>query len=316
MQSSIQRIMSTLVVMMLLLCLGCAQQREQSPTLSESPEASVSVIPSSTPAPTQTPQPEPVEISVAGSTSVGPVVEALAEMYMQRKPYVHFSFNATGSGAGILSCGDGMVDIGLSSRELKEEERAQYPEMTAARLCMDAVAIIVNSENPVDSLTAEQVKAVFMGELTDWRDIGGEGVDIHLYRNDSVSGIREGFQNLFLGRDSNGELIEIDETLFMYVDFALSSNRYVPIKEIQNDPAGVTFISLGNAAQAEGIKVLAINGVEPTVQTVLSGEYGYYRSFNMLTMGEPEGEVAAFIDYCLTDPETVAFMEEKGFIIG
>ena len=303
-------------IVLFLLCSSCSEGGEQTEPQSERPSATVSTTHSPTPTPTQTPLPESVEITVAGSTSVGPIVEALAEMYTVCKPYVNITVEQLGSGAGIQSCGDGTVDIGLSARELKEDERAWYPEMAATRLCIEAVAIIVNSENPTESLTAEQVKAIFMGEVTDWQDIGGAGGEIHLF-GDPGSNIGEAFQTLFLGTDASGDQIEIDYTLLTETDLALMGHYQYPYAvAVGQDPAGITFMSLGNADQVEGIKVLTVDGVTPTAQSVLSGEYGYYRSFDVLTMGKPRGEVAAFIEFCLTDPGAVAFMEEKGFITG
>ena len=142
---------------------------------------------------------ESVVIKAGGSTSVGPVLEALAEKYMAAHSNVRIDIEQTGSGAGITACGDGTVELGMSSRDLKDEEKTQYPDMKTTLLCVDGLAIVVNKDNPVTSLTAEQIKKIFLGEITDWSDVGGSAGTITLYSRDSVSGTREAFQNLLLG---------------------------------------------------------------------------------------------------------------------
>ena len=246
---------------------------------------------------------EEVVIKVAGSTSVGPVIEALAEMYIEDHPNVTIDVEQTGSGAGVTSCGDGTADMGMASRDLKDEELETYPDMQAQVLCLDGVAVVVSADNSVTDLTVEEVMQIFTGEITDWSEVGGDAGTITLYSRDSVSGTREAFQKLFLDET------EIDDTMCIIVD----SNGAMG-SAIEGDVTGIGYMSLG-IAPSYNVTSLDIEGVEATVDNLISGDYPYFRNFNLLTLGDPTGELADFIDYCMNDDEAIAYMEEKGYVM-
>jgi|AGTN01.1.fsa_nt_gi ABC-type phosphate transport system, periplasmic component len=252
---------------------------------------------------------EPVNIKAAGSTSVGPALEALAEKYMAAHTNVTIDVEQTGSGAGVTSCGDGTADLGMSSRDLKDEEQTLYPDMQTTLLCVDGLAVVVSKDNPVTSLTAEQIKQIFLGEITDWSDVGGDAGPITLYSRDSVSGTREAFQTLLLGKNDAGEQIEIDDDLCLIV----GSNGEMAT-DIENDVTGIGYMSLGLVASYK-LSAVTIDGVEATTDNLVAGTYIYSRNFNLLTMGKPTGELAAFIEYCLTDAEALGYLEEKGYLL-
>jgi phosphate transport system substrate-binding protein len=191
--------------------------------------------------------------------------------------------------------------MGMASRDLKDEEKTTYPDMQAHVLCLDGVAVVVNAENPVTELTAEQVKKIFLGEITDWSEVGGEKGAITLYTRDSSSGTREAFQDLF---DA-----EIDETKCIIV----ASNGEMGTN-VEGDATGIGYMSLGIAPSYK-VTALKIDGVDATVENLVSGDYAYYRNFNLLTMGDPEGELASFMEYCMKDAEAIAYMEEKGYVM-
>jgi phosphate transport system substrate-binding protein len=303
---------TTVIVMALvavMLFAGCGQATDTT-SPSQSVEQSVSAsVSASQSASTQTSDAEPVIIKVAGSTSVGPVIEALAEKYMGAHTNVTINVEQTGSGPGVTSCGDGSADLGMASRALKDEEKTQYPTMQATVLCTDGVAIVVSKDNPVTSLTAEQVKKIYTGEITDWSEVGGTAGRVTLYTRESTSGTREAFQNFFLGKDDKGEQIEIDETLCIVA----TSNGEVGT-DVENDATGIGYMSLGLVPNYN-LTGVAIDGVEPTIDNLASGAYTYSRPFNLLTLGEPAGELKAFIDYCKSDAEAVAYMQEKGYLV-
>ena len=291
---------STVIVIVLvaaMLFAGCGQTTEESASASQSADQSVQ---QSTEQSTEQ-SAEDVMIKIAGSTSVGPVIEALAEKYMAAHPNVTINVEQTGSGAGVTSCGDGSVDMGMASRELKEEELTTYPAMQATVLCLDGVAVVVSNDNPVSDLTAEQVTKIFTGEITDWSEVGGDAGEITLYSRDPESGTRGAFQELFE--------LEIDDDMCIIV----SSNGEMGTN-IENDPSGIGYMSLGLVANYN-VAGVSIDGVEATIDNLASGAYAYSRPFNLLTLGDPTGEVAAFIEYCLTDPEAIAYMQEKGYLV-
>lgn len=292
-----------LAAMMLVAFVGCAQSTpaEESPAATEAPAVTEAPSEEPTTEASEEVSAEPVVLKVAGSTSVGPVIEALAEKYTAANPHVTIDVEQIGSGAGVTSAGDGTANLGMASRDLKEEEMTTYPDMQAHVLCLDGVAVVVNADNPVTDLTAEQVKQIFLGEITDWSEVGGEAGTITLYTRDSSSGTREAFQDLFD--------VEIEETKCIIV----ASNGEMGTN-VENDPMGIGYMSLGIAPSYK-VTSLNIDGVEATVENLISGDYAYFRNFNLLTMGDPEGELATFMDYCMNDAEAISYMEEKGYVM-
>ncbi len=244
---------------------------------------------------------ETVELTFAGSTSVGPAIEALADMYMEANPNIDITVEAGGSGVGVTSAGEGSVDMGMASRDVKEEELTQFPDLVSTVLCLDGVAVVVNAENTVEDLTAAQITQIFMGEITDWSDVGGEAGAINLYTRDSASGTREAFETAFE--------VEIDETLYKG---AFDSNGALATA-VEGDAGGIGYMSLGIVSSYASLKSLKVDSVDATAENVINGSYPFSRNFNLLTLGAPAGEVANFIDYCMTD-EAKAYLEEKGYI--
>jgi phosphate transport system substrate-binding protein len=297
-----KKLMVVLVTMALFLQGCAAAEQTTSPAVSET-------VASATPLPVLTPElspaPEPVTLIVQGSTSVVPIIEALAETYMQEHPHVTIKVDQTGNGAGVAACGSGEADIGMASRDLTDEERARYPELRMQRLCREGIAVVVNEANPVEGLTMDQIRAIFSGEVTNWAEVGGTDAGIIRYVQDSISGTREAFQQ-FLG-------FEIDDTLCAVSGF--SGGQPTGLGNATIEVNGITNAGLGLALVFEGVKALSIDGIAPTEENLLSGEYWLYRDFFLLTSGEPEGETAAFIDYCASDPKAIQYMREKGYFL-
>lgn len=309
---------SLIIVSVMVLAAIFAGCGTSAPAASNTPAATQneSTAPSQDPteAPTQAPTEipaEPVSIKTAGSTSVGPVMEALAEMYNAKYPNVEIDVEAGGSGVGVTSCGDGTVDFGMSSRDVKADELTKYPDMKTTVLCKDGVAVVVNSANKVTGLTIDQIKGIFTGEIKDWSEVGGAKGKINLYTRDAASGTREAFQTLMLGKDSAGTQIEIDEKLFASV---FDSNGAMG-SAVQGDPNGIGYMSLGIVPSYTGIVALDIDGVKATTENMANGTYKYIRPFNLLTMGAPEGAVADLFNYLTTDPEAIKYMEDNGYVM-
>ena len=137
---------------------------------------------------------EDKKVSTDGSTSMSKVINALGEAFMENNSGVNFTYNATGSGTGIKAVKDGTCDIGLSSRYLKDSEKAEGLKETI--LAIDGIAIIVNPQNAAQNLTVEQITAVYTGEITNWKDVGGSDGEIVLIGREESSGTRDGFESI------------------------------------------------------------------------------------------------------------------------
>jgi len=236
-------------------------------------------------------------LTLAGSTSVQPFAEKLAETYMAAHPDVAINVQGGGSTAGVRAAQTGAAEIGMSSRHLKpsEEGLLQYT------IANDGIAIIVNVANPVSELTRAEVAGIFAGEIGNWREVGGRDHEIHFVTREEGSGTRGAFEEIVMGergisprglvQDSNGAVREI----------------------VASDPDAVGFISLGLVD--ERVKALAIDGVVPTRQAIAEGRYAVARPFLFLSREEPQGTARAFIDFVLS-PEGQAELAGEGLIPG
>lgn len=235
------------------------------------------------------------EIIVAGSTSVQPFADKWAELFMEKRPGLVVNVQGGGSSAGIMAVRTGAAHIGMSSRELKEDEKDLH-EIEVAR---DGLAIIVHPENPVENLTIEQVKSVFSGEITNWKTLNGWDKAITVVVREEGSGTRGAFQEMVMGKtriskkaivqDSNGTVREI----------------------VSRDPNAIGFISLGLVN--DRVKAISLNGVRPTEENILEKKYRLVRPFLFLTKEEPTGLAREFIEFVLSD-EIQAMLPKEGLI--
>jgi phosphate transport system substrate-binding protein len=221
-------------------------------------------------------------IQIVGSTSVQPLSEELAMEFMNRFPDVKINVAGGGSGAGIKAAQNGTSDIGASSRELKAEEK-NVKEFVIAK---DAIALITNPANPVSELTIEQVKGIFSGELTNWKELGGIDAPITVVVREDGSGTRDAFEEIALG-DSK------------ITDDAIIQNSTGAMRTtVAATPNAIGFVSMG--ALNDEVKALKIDGVDVTKENVLNGSYKVARPFIYLTKGEPEGLTKHFINFVLS----------------
>lgn len=222
-------------------------------------------------------------LTLAGSTSVEPFAELLAEEYMTQHPQSPpINVQGGGSTAGIQAAQTGVADIGMSSRELRDDETG-LQTITIAR---DAIAIIVNPRNQVSDLTLEQIRAIFSGQITNWRAVGGNDHPITLVTREEGSGTRGAFQELAMGKEEIlGEAIVQD------------SNGAVR-ELVAGDPYAIGYISLGIAD--ERVRVLKVDGVNPSIESVEKGEYLLVRPFLFVLKGEPQGLAKDFIEFVLS----------------
>jgi phosphate transport system substrate-binding protein len=221
-------------------------------------------------------------ITIAGSTSVEPFAELLAEEYMIRYPKSHIYVQGGGSTAGIEAVRTRAAHIGMSSRSLKAGEKNLSP-VTIAK---DAIAIIVHPSNPIENLSLEQIEEVFSGKIRNWRELGGFNHPIDIVTREEGSGTRESFQKFVMGKE--------DISLGALVQDSNGAVRQV----IANDPSAIGYISLGLVN--DQVKAVRISGVEPSLTNVHNGKYTLVRPFLFLFNGEPVGEAKSFLEFALS----------------
>ena len=205
-------------------------------------------------------------VSTDGSTSMEKVIGALGESFMEANKGTTFTYNPTGSGSGIQAVSEGRCDIGLSSRALKDDEKASGLKETT--LALDGIAIIVNPQNPVKDLSLEQIAKIYTGEITNWKDVGGEDAEIVLIGREAGSGTRDGFESITDTKDACQYRQELTSTGDV-------------ITTVSQNPNAIGYASL--ASIKDSVKALTVNGVAPTEATVKDGTYLVQRPFVLVT---------------------------------
>lgn len=238
------------------------------------------------------------QIVVTGSTTVQPIAEVAKEGFERRHSGVHVLVSGVGSSAGIENVIAGTSDIGTSSRDLKGDELDRG--LVDTPIAYDAIAVIVNPSNPVDGLTREQVKAIFEGRITNWKDVGGPDLEIGVVNRDEASGTREAFSRIVLDRE------RFDPSAVILP--GTGQVRSV----VAQAPSAIGYISLGFVTSE--VKALAIDGVEPSEEAVVEGRYPVSRVLHFLTKGAPKGLVKEFIDYVLSAEVQERVVRDAGFI--
>lgn len=245
-------------------------------------------------------------VTIAGSTSVQPLSEAMAEVYMESNPDVTIEVQGGGSGQGIKSIEEKIADIGSLSREVKDEEKASVAEEFV--IAKDGVAVVVNADVSVDDLTIEQIKDIYTGKTTNWKEVGGDDKAITVVTREEGSGTRGAFTEItgVLEKDDAGN--ETDNT----TKDALVQPSTGAVKEtVAKTPDSIGYVSLG--ALDDTVKAVKVEGTEASVDTVLSGEYKIQRPFVYVVNSEMTDAAKAFIDFALSS-EGQKIVEENGFI--
>ncbi len=234
-------------------------------------------------------------ISIQGSTTVLPIAQLAAEEYMDLAdvgllPEADITVRGGGSGVGIAALLDGTINIAIASRPMKPKEIEKAKEKgidpVATVIAKDGIAVIVNPSNSVGKLSIEDLKAIYTGQISKWKKVGGEAKSIVVISRDTASGTFETFKKLAL----KGEKVRNDALM-------LASNNAVATT-VANTPGAIGYIGLGYLSPK--VKALEINGVEPSQKTVVSGEYKLSRPLFMYTNGEPKGLAKKFIDFVLS----------------
>lgn len=224
-----------------------------------------------------------VVVSTEGSTSMEKVMGYLSESYCEKADGVKVTYSPTGSGSGIQAVAEGRCDIGLSSRELKEEESDNLDGHVVA---IDAIAIIVNCENTIEELSMEQIEALYSGKITNWKDVGGDDAPVVLVGREAASGTRDGFEAI---TNTAGRC---------RYSYELTSSGDV-VQTIASNPNAIGYASL--ATVKENVKTLKVDNIAPSKESVQNGEYKIQRNFLFVTRkGESlSDEAQKFIDYAM-----------------
>jgi phosphate transport system substrate-binding protein len=244
------------------------------------------------------------ELKVSGSDTMVNMSQAWAEAFMTGSPNALITVKGGGSGTGIKDLIAGTTDFANASREIKAEEsdkiKAKGGEAVETKVARDGIAIIVNPANGVEKVTKEQLGKVFRGEITNWKDVGGADKAIVLVSRDTASGTYEFFKEAVVGKDKN------------YAKSArlLPTNQGI-VDEVKSNDAAIGYVGVGY--EAPGVKVVAVDGVKASVDTVLDGTYPLSRYLYMIGNGPPKGVGKAFVDWILS-AEGQKIVKEQGFV--
>jgi phosphate transport system substrate-binding protein len=234
-------------------------------------------------------------MTVAGSTSVEPFAELLAEEYMSKHSESHIYVQGGGSTAGIEAAISGAANIGMSSRHLTDAEK----KLLAVTIAKDAIAIIVHPTSPIDNLLLDKIRQIFSGNIVNWKELGGPNHPIHVVTREEGSGTRESFQKFVMGKE--------DISLGALVQDSNGAVRQV----ISSNPNAIGYISLGLVN--EQVKALSISGAEPNLTNVYNGKYTLVRPFLFVFRGEPAGEAKSFLEFVLS-PQAQKLLLKEGLV--
>lgn len=238
------------------------------------------------------------KVTVSGSTSVGPVFEVLAEAFQETNGSIKVEVQQTGSSAGIKDAIEGTSDIGMSSRDLEDEEKASG--LVETEIAIDGIAVITNKNNEVKDLTLEQVKDIYTGKITNWKDVGGKDAPIVVVSREDGSGTRDGFEGA-VGFESE-ELI---------ADATIADGSGNIKTTVEGNENAIGYISFGYVDDA--INAVSVDGVGISVETIKANEYSIKRPFIVVTKEDASEAAKSLIDYVLSE-EGQATVESKGFI--
>lgn len=221
-------------------------------------------------------------VATDGSTSMEKVIGSLKETFEANNKGITVTYNPTGSSSGITAVAEGRCDIGLSSRDLKDEEKAKG--LTGTVLAYDGIAIIVNPQNPVSDLTLEQIAKIYTGEITNWKDVGGNDAEIVLIGREPGSGTRDGFESITGTAEKCSYRQELPSTGDV-------------ITTVAGNPGAIGYASL--ASIKDSVKALKVDGVVPSEATIKDGSYKVQRNFVLVTKkGSKLSDAAqAFLNY-------------------
>jgi len=238
------------------------------------------------------------DLDVAGGTAHIPVMNEAAKRIMTANPRIRITVAGGGSGVGVQKVGEGLVHIGNTGRPVSDAEIGKYGLRSFA-FAVDGVAVVVHPGNPVRDLTSQQVRDIFAGKVTRWKEVGGLDERINLYGRDEASGTRKVFQEIALGK---GEVAKSANVV--------PSNGAMKTA-VSNDPYAIGYLSLGHVDGK--VAAVALDGIAATQANARDGTYPVTRRLFMNTKGEPGGLTRAFLDYILSE-EGASIVQAAGYI--
>ncbi|MDD4775555.1 MAG: phosphate ABC transporter substrate-binding protein [Syntrophomonas sp.] len=282
----IRRITSFLILGLLLvgtgIVTGCGSKTTETPTPGQNTPAALSG-----------------SLTIAGSTSVQPFSEVLAEEFMAKNKGVQINVQGGGSSVGIEAAVTGAAQIGASSRAVKAEETAKG--LTATTIALDGIAVVVNPANTLTGLTTEQVMNIYLGNIKNWNEVGGPDAVITVVTREEGSGTRDAFSEIVLAKKD-------------IIKTAIVQNSTGAVRTtVAGDKNAIGYVSLSSLNQE--VKALDINGAAANEANVKAGTYKIQRPFIYVTKGAPSGLAQAFIDYVLSPEGQQLIVEEGAFSI-
>ncbi len=230
-----------------------------------------------------------MKLQIAGSTTILPIAEECARIFMERHPGDRVFVSGGGSSHGVKATSDGTMDIGTISRDLTDYEKEMHPDLVVHGIARDGIVIVVHPENPVEGLTVEQLQDVYTSEITNWKDVGGVDLGIMVVSREEGSGTRGYFEDAVM--KSTGKEI---------TDHAIIQDSNGKIRTtVAGDKHSIGFLSLGYASS--DVKTVSLDGVAPSIENVRNGEYAISRTLLMITKGEPDEAEQAFLDFVLSE---------------
>lgn len=237
-------------------------------------------------------------LKIAGGTAHIPVMKEAARMIMEANPDLRITIAGGGSGVGIKQVGEGLIDIGNAGRKATDDEMSAYG-LVMHKWAIDGVGAVVNPENPVKSLTSSQLQDIFAGNITNWKELGGEDRGINLYDRDAASGTRSVFWKKALQK------IEVSTKANVVVSNGAMKTA------IAGDPYGIGYVSVGHID--DSVAAVELDGVIPNLENVKSGSYKVARGLYSNTKGEAAGLAKIFLDFMLSETGQ-QLVKEKGFV--
>ncbi len=243
------------------------------------------------------------KVVLAGSTTVLPIAQKAAEVFMQNNPGEDISVRGGGSGVGIASIIDGTCDIADASRAVKaaelEKAAKKGRDLKAHVIAMDGISHIVNPSNALANLTRAQIKEIYTGRASNWNKFGGPDMKIVVISRDSASGTFEAFSEMVLDKKK------------VRPDAIMQASNQAIASIVARTPGAIGYVGLGYISSS--VKAISVDGVMPTKESVLKNKYPITRPLFMYTNGKPEGTVKKFIDF-LKSPEGQKIVNEEGFV--
>ncbi|MBP1762381.1 MAG: phosphate binding protein [Firmicutes bacterium] len=239
-------------------------------------------------------------LTIAGSTSVQPFSEVLAEEFQAKNPDVKVNVQGGGSSQGVEAAISGAAEIGSLSRDLKDEEKAKA-DLIVTPIAVDGVAVVVNPANKVSALTTEDIKNIYIGNIKNWKELGGADAPITVVSREEGSGTRDAFSEIALNKED------------IVKDAIIQNSTGAVRTTVAGDKNAIGYISL--ASVNKDVKALDLDGVKASEANVKNGSYKLQRPFIYITNGDAQGLSKAFIDFVLSDEGQKLIVEEGAFSV-